>query len=108
MSEKKRDRYNRWRNRTVAFRASPEEAHQLDIAVKLSGLSKREYICNRCLERDIIVVGNPRVYKALKDQLAQVLEELQRLSAANEMTPELVETVNLIAVTLNGMKEESL
>ena len=54
------------------------------------------------------VVGNPHVYKALKDQLAQVLEELQRLSAANEMTPELVETVNLIAVPLTGMKEASL
>ena len=42
-----------------------------------------------------------------RKQLAQVLE-LHRLSAANEMTPELVETVNLIAVTLNGMKVESL
>lgn len=43
-----------------------------------------------------------------QDQRAQVLEELQRLSAADETTPELVETINLIAVTLNGMKAESL
>ena len=25
-----------------------------------------------CLERDIIVQGNPRVYKALKDQLGEI------------------------------------
>ena len=83
---------------------SPEESQQLDIAVKLSGLTKQDYVCNRCLERDVVVQGNPRVYKALKEQLAEVLAELLRLATACEITPELLETINLITVTMDGMK----
>jgi hypothetical protein len=83
---------------------SPEESQQLDIAVKLSGLTKQDYVCNRCLERDVVVQGNPRVYKALKEQLAEVLAELRRLAAVGEITPELLETINLITVTMDGMK----
>ena len=104
MSAKNRDKYQRWRCHTIAFRMSPEESQQLDIAVKLSGLTKQEYVCNRCLERNVVVQGNPRVYKALKEQLAEVLAELRKLTIASEITPELLETINLITVTMDGMK----
>lgn len=30
MSQKNRDEHNRWRNKTVAFRVSPEEDKQLE------------------------------------------------------------------------------
>ena len=75
MSAKNLDNHNRWRNKTVAFRVSPEEDEQLEIAVRLSGLTKQDYITRRLLNRDIVVQGNPRVYKALRDQLAAVLGE---------------------------------
>ena len=104
MSAKNRDKYQRWRCHTIAFRMSPEESQQLDIAVKLSGLTKQDYVCNRCLERDVVVQGNPRVYKALKEQLAEVLAELRRLATVGEITPELLEIINLITVTMDGMK----
>ena len=104
MSAKNRDKYQRWRCHTIAFRMSPEESQQLDIAVKLSGLTKQDYVCNRCLERNVVVQGNPRVYKALKEQLAEVLAELHKLTIASEITPELLETINLITVTMDGMK----
>ena len=39
MSAKNRDKYQRWRCHTIAFRMSPEESRQLDIAVKLSWLA---------------------------------------------------------------------
>ena len=68
MSAKNLDNHNRWRNKTVAFRVSPEEDEQLEIAVRLSGLTKQDYITRRLLNRDIVVQGNPRVYKALRDQ----------------------------------------
>lgn len=42
MSTKNLDNQNRWRNKLVAFRMSPEEAEQLDVFVRLSGLSKQE------------------------------------------------------------------
>ena len=106
MSAKNRDEHNRWRNITVGFRVSPEENEQLNVAVALSGLPKQEYCYRRCMNRDIVVQGNPRVYKALKDQLANVLAELQRIASAGEMRDELFENITLITKTLNEMKEE--
>lgn len=79
MSAKNLDKHNRWRNKTVAFRVSPEEDSQIETAVKLTGLTKQDYIIRRLLCRDVVVQGNPRVYKALRDQLAAVLDELHRM-----------------------------
>ena len=106
MSVKNVDRHNRFRSITVGFRVSPEENEAINAAVKLSGLPKQEYCYRRCLERDIVVQGNPRVYKALRDQLAAVLTELQRIENAGGVTDELLELIELITVTLYGMKGE--
>ena len=65
MSAKNRDEHNRWRNVTVAFRVSPEENTQIETAVRLSGLTKQDYITRRLTNRDVVVEGNPKVYKAL-------------------------------------------
>ena len=106
MSAKNLDNYNRWRNRQVAFRLSPEEADLLDTYVRLSGLTKQDYITRRLLNRDIVVQGNPRVYKALRDQLAAVLGELRRMEAGGGVDDELLDTIRLITVTLDGMRED--
>ena len=105
--EKALDRQGRWRSKTVAFRVSPEENSQIEMKVRLSGLTKQDYIVSRLAEREIRVVGNPRVYKALKNQMADFYEELQRLTSAQEVTPDMLETLQVIAITLNGMKEGS-
>ena len=106
MSVKNLDHKNRWRNKTVGFRVSPEENAQLEIAVRLSGLTKQDYITRRLLEKDVVVQGNPRVYKALRNELAAVLNELRRIKAGSDVDDELLETIKLIAVILDGMKEE--
>ena len=106
MSLKNRDNKNRWRNKTVAFRVSPEEDEQIEAAVRLSGLTKQDYITRRLLCRDVVVQGNPKVYKALRDQLAAVLGELRRMEAGGGVDDELLATIRLITVTLGGMKED--
>ena len=106
MSAKNMDNYNRWRNRTVAFRVSDEENAQIDLAVKLTGLTKQDYITRRLLCKDVVVQGNPRVYKALRDQFAAVLDELRRIEAGEGVNDELLDTINLIASIMDGMKEE--
>ena len=106
MSAKNLDNHNRWRNKTVAFRVSPEENKQIDAAVRLSGLTKQDYITRRLLDRAVVVQGNPRVYKALRDQLAAVLKELRRIEARGGVGDELLATIDLISVTLGGMKED--
>lgn len=104
MSAKNVDRHNRFRNITVGFRVSPEEQAELNRAVALSGLSKQEYCYRRCMERDVVVQGNPRVYKALKNQMADVLEELQRIEAGNNVSDDLLNIIELITVTMDGLK----
>ena len=106
MSAKNLDNHNRWRNKTVAFRVSPEENTQIETAVKLTGLTKQDYIIRRRLERDVVVQGNPRVYKALRDQLAAVLDELRRIEAGQDVNDELLDTIRMIAIIMNGMQED--
>ena len=107
MSLKNRDNKNRWRNKTVAFRVSPEEDAQIETAVRLSGLTKQDYITRRLLCREVVVQGNPRVYKALRNELAAVLAELQRIEAGAGVDEELMDNIELIAAIMDGMKEES-
>ncbi|MET0015951.1 hypothetical protein [Oscillibacter sp.] len=106
MSQKNRDEHNRWRNKTVAFHVSPEEDEQIEIAVKLTGLTKQDYITRRLLCKDVVVQGNPRVYKALRNQLTAVLDELQRIEAGSKVDDELMDTINMIAAIMDGMKDE--
>ena len=90
MSLKNRDEHNRWRNKTIEFRVSPEENKQIERYVQLSGLTKQDYIVKRLLCRDVVVQGNPRVYKALKNQLAEVLAELKRIENSSAVDDELL------------------
>ena len=106
MSLKNMDNKNRWRSKTVGFRVSPEEDAQIETFVKLSGLTKQDYITRRLLNRDIVVQGNPRVYKALRDQLAAVLDELRRAEDGAGVDDELLDTIQLIAAIMGGMKED--
>ena len=107
MSLKNRDEHNRWRNKTVAFRVSPEEDKQIETYVRLSGLTKQDYITRRLTHRDIVVQGNPRVFKALRNQLADVLSELQRIEAGGEVNDELLDLIEMIADILGGLKGEA-
>ena len=104
MSAKNLDSHKRWRNITVGFRVSTEENELINKAVALSGLSKQEYCYRRCLEQDIVVQGNPRVFKVLRNELAYVLTELKRIETLTEEHDELLQLIELITVTLYGLR----
>ena len=104
--DKNLDSKGRWRNKTVAFRVSEEEAKLIDTQVALSGLTKQDYIIRRLQCRDVVVQGNPRVYKALKTEFATVLAELKRIEAGNGVDDELLNVIELIEVILGGLKGE--
>ena len=107
MSLKNRDEHNRWRSKTVAFWVSPEEDAQIERYVQLSGLTKQDYITRRLTHKDVVVQGNPRVYKALRDNLADVLTELERIETGSEVNDELIDLIEMIADILSGLKEAS-
>ncbi len=48
-----------------------------------------------------------RVYKALRDQLAAVLDELRRIEAGGSVNDELLDVIEMIAAIMDGMKEEN-
>ena len=106
MSAKNLDSKGRFRNKTIGFRVSPEEDKQINIAVALSGLTKQDYIVKKLSNKEIVVQPNPRVYKALKNQLEDVLEELKRIGSGG-VDDELLETIRLINIILYGIKGES-
>ena len=104
MSAKNRDEHNRWRNVTVAFRVSPEENTLIETAVRLSGLTKQDYITRRLTNRDVVVEGNPKVYKALRNELAVVADELRRIEAGASVDAELLKIIEMITMIMDGMK----
>jgi len=106
MSAKNLDSKGRFRAKTIGFRVSPEEDQLINSAVSLSGMTKQDYIVKRLLCRDVVVQGNPKVYKALKNQLAEVLAELKRIENGANIDTELLETIRLINTTLYGLKGE--
>ena len=105
--ERSLDYQGRWRNKTVAFRVSEEEGKLLDDCVRLSGLTKQDYIIRRLLHREVVVQGNPRVYKALRNQMAEMYEEMKRMERSDEASEEFLYTLQLVAETLNGLKEDN-
>ena len=106
MTAKAMDNHNRWRSKTVAFRMSPEEANQLDAFVQMSGLPKQDYLIQRALQREVVVVGNPRVYKGLRIQMDEIHNELQRISEERFIDDELLDRVEQITTIMKSMKEE--
>ena len=69
-------------------------------------MTKQEYIVRRLQEKEVVVTGNPRVYKALKNELAKVLNELKSLKKGENVSEDLLEVIQLITVTMDGMKDE--
>ena len=104
--EKNVDSKGRWRNRNVGFRVSEEEAKLLDDLVELSGLAKQDYILRRLLNREVVVQGNPKVFKALKHQMTRIYEELKRLESVSDDNEELLIVVEMVAKIMKEMVNE--
>ena len=88
------------------FEVSEEEAKLLDNLVELSGLAKQDYILRRLLNREVVVQGNPKVFKALKNQMTQIYEELKRLESVSDDNEELLIVVEMVATIMKGMVNE--
>ena len=104
MSAKARDGQGRWRCKTVGVRISPEENAELDTLVALSGMTKQDYCINRMLQRDVVVTGNPRVHKALKNQMEQLCQEFERLCNVNELSSEALHVLEYLAKIYEGLQ----
>lgn len=103
MSDKLTDPQGRWRNRTVAFRVSPEEGERIDAQVAMSGLTKQDYITARLLEESVVVTPSSRVQRALQREAVAVYRELRRIRSAGEMSPELEARIRVLVDTFAAL-----
>ena len=103
MSKKNLDNHNRLRSKIVSFRMSPEEAKLLDDFVRVSGLNKQDYLIRRVLQTDVIVQGNPRVYKGLRNKLDDIYTELIKMKQCSDADDEFLSVLEFVATILYGM-----
>ena len=104
--DKTLDNKGRWRNVIISFRMSPQERDDLNVRVKLSGLTKQDYIIKRLSERDIVVQPNTRVFKSLRNQMAEILEELKRIDNGAGIDSDLLDIIQIMTQTYNGLAEK--
>ncbi len=104
--DKNVDKKGRWRNVIVSFRMSPEERDDLNARVKLSGLTKQDYVIKRLLEREITVIPSSRLYKAMREQMAEILSELKRIENGANVNGDLLAVIETVAKTYNGLQEK--
>ena len=104
--DKTLDNKGRWRNVIISFRMSPQERDDLNVRVKLSGLTKQDYIIKRLSERDVIVQPNTRVYKALRNQMTEILAELKRINTIADIDSDFLDIIQIMMQTYNGLAEK--
>ena len=103
MSAKNRDKHGRWRARTIAFRVSDAENRSIDEMVALCGLTKQDYILTRALERDVVVYGNPKVFKALKNKMDEIITQLNRIANSSELNDEFGDSLQTVMTIYSQM-----
>lgn len=106
MSKKNLDRKGRFRNKIVSVRMSEEEAKLLDRRVLLSGLTKQDYIINSILGKEIVVYGNPYVFKNLHDELMHLIE-MYGIEVENDDDEEII-AITLQMILAMRKKERKL
>ena len=105
MSEKSLDRKNRWRNRTIAFRMSPEEEAELNERVKLMGYRlKQDYLIDAVLYNEVHAIGNPLMLIQFRQALSRIENELVRLTCLSEMSEELLTPIRTMLEILTAFE----
>ncbi len=106
MTAKNNDLQGRHRNKIVAFRMSPQESEVLNAKVKMSGLTKQDYLIACCNDKDIIVQGNPYVFKSLRNQLKKFIKRFEEISNLEELELDEVILLEIMLSTIIAMKEK--
>ncbi len=106
MSAKARDGQGRWRCKTIGIRVSPEENAEIDALAALSGMTKQDYCIHRMLQRDVVVVGNPRVHKALKVHMEQICREVGQLCSVNDVSAEALHVMEYLTKIYKGLENQ--
>ncbi len=107
MSEKVRDDKNRWRNKIIAFRLSPEENEELEKRYRLLGYrTKQDYLIDSVLKNRVIAMGNMQMIYQFRRSLEEILSELQRIEKADDIGEELMTPVRTMLEIMEAIKKQ--
>ncbi len=84
MSAKNLDNKNRLRSKSVGFRVSPEEWDEIERLVRLSGMTKQDYIMHRLQNKEMTIQANPRVVKMIRNELRDITDRLEQIRGVSE------------------------
>ena len=105
MSAKNKDDKNRWRNKNVGFRCSPEEGIEIDKRWKMCGFrTKQDYILECLLHPYLIARGNPMMLISIRKELKEISVELSRIDDASEIDEELFTPIRTMLEILESFK----
>ena len=109
MSGKKLDAKGRFRGYTTAFRMSPEEHEELNKRVALSGLEKQEYMIQRALDKTVVVKGNMRTYKALRNQIDELNSNLYKyMNSGISIGVDELEMIKYVVEIVKGLSKDEV
>lgn len=108
MSKKNQDNQLRFRNKVIAFRVSPQEDEVLNTRVKLSGLTKQDFLIRSSTNQNIIVQGNPYVYKQLKKHLELFINKFDEIHHLDDLSiDDLIVLENMILI-IQAMRHKKM
>lgn len=84
----------------------PEDNRKINEMVKLSGLTKQDYLRNNMLHQQIVVQGNPRVFKALRGKMDEIISELKRIENGDQLDEASLNTIMYVVDLYARMIEQ--
>lgn len=106
MTQKSNDDQGRFRGKTYGFRLSPEENDVLNRKVALSGMSKQDYLIAHLVNEEIVVEGNPYVYRSLKNELNHFTETMKETKDLQELELDELEVLEYVLKLVIAMKHK--
>ena len=98
------DKYHRYRGTFVGFRVTKEENEMINRMATLTGMTKQDYIVKRLSCENITVVPSTRVYKALRDRMNLVYQELTRIADGGCPDERVLALTELLAKEFVGFR----
>ena len=87
----------RKRNKTMAFRLTPEEHALLCERIAISGLNRQEYIYRKLMDMEVVVQPSVRVHKALKESMGRIYQQLLRIRAGGALSDQMEAVIEMLA-----------
>lgn len=108
MSARNNDRQGRFRCKTIGYRISPEEYEVLQRKIKMSGLTKQDYMIHCMENQNIKICGSSYVYRSLKNELNHFIELFQNMQQLDDLPLdelEILEYMLNIIINMRNKKE---